>query len=131
MRFCAFACDWGPRICRFSVKINDNLKFTYDIGHDLYDNKIPSVLSSLQKERINNVHIHSVIKNEDHHVIQENSKDLDEIMKAIKQLKDIGYTGPIVLEYAIKYLEGKRTEEKVINFVKSFYFFKNKVLKSV
>ena len=113
------------------LKINDNLKFTYDIGHDLYDNKNPSVLSSLQKERINNVHIHSVIKNEDHHVIQENSKDLDEIMKAIKQLKDIGYTGPIVLEYAIKYLEGKRTEEKVINFVKSFYFFKNKVLKSV
>ena len=46
-------------------------------------------------------------------------------------IKDIGYTGPIVLEYAIKYLEGKRTEEKVINFVKSFYFFKNKVLKSV
>lgn len=113
------------------LKINDNLKFTYDIGHDLYDNKTPSVLSSLQKERINNVHLHSVTKNEDHHVIQENSNDLDKIIEAIKQLKDIGYTGPIVLEYAIKYLEGKRTEEKMINFVKSFNFFKNKVLKNI
>lgn len=102
----------------------DNLNFTYDIGHDIYDNKKPTTLSKLQAERINNVHIHSVIKREDHHMIEENSKDFNEIRQAMNNLKDINYTNPIVLEYAIAYLPGNRIEEKIINLVKSFAKFR-------
>lgn len=102
----------------------DNLNFTYDIGHDIYDNKKPSNLSELQKQRINNVHIHSVVKKEDHHMILEESKDFEQIKKAMNNLKNINYTNPIVLEYVIDYLPGSRIEEKIINLVKSFAKFR-------
>lgn len=106
----------------------EKLAFTYDIGHDLYDNKIPSKLSKLQKEKINNVHIHSILKSEDHHEINKNSKDITEIKNAMLNLKQANYNGPIVLEYAIDYFDGNRTEEKIINYVKSFKFFKEEIV---
>lgn len=102
----------------------ENLKFTYDIGHDIYDNKKVSNLSELQKQKINNVHIHSVVKKEDHHMIDKEAKDFVELNQAINNLKSMKYTNPIVLEYAIEYLPGKRIEEKIINLVKSFAKFR-------
>lgn len=102
----------------------DNLKFTYDIGHDIYDNRKPSELSKLQVDRINNVHVHSVQKREDHHMIEADSSNFEAVKKAINNLKDINYTNPIVLEYAIEYLPGNRIEEKIINLVKSFAKFR-------
>lgn len=109
----------------------DKLKFTYDIGHDLYDNKIPANLSKLQIEKINNVHIHSVVKKEDHHMIEKDSIDFEQIKQAMNNLKSINYTNPIVLEYAIDYLPGSRIEEKIINLVKSFAKFREYFMKKL
>ena len=46
-----------------------------------------------------------------------------------ENLKKINYKGPIVLEYAIDNIPGERIEEKIINLVKSFNFFKNELIK--
>lgn len=108
----------------------ENLNFTFDIGHDLFDNKRVSTLSKVQQERLNNIHIHSILNNEDHHIIEENSPDLEEIEKGVKYLKNIGYTGDIVLEYSVDYLKGNTIEEKIEYYVKSFDFFK-KLLENV
>ncbi len=106
------------------LKKFENLSFTYDIGHDIYDNNKPSKLSKLQVERINNVHIHSIVNKEDHYYIKESSIDLNEIKDALKNISNINYTDPIVLEYAIDFFNGNTKEEKIINYVKSFNFFK-------
>lgn len=107
----------------------NELAFTYDIGHDLYDNKLPSNLSSLQISKINNVHIHSVLNDEDHHLINNKSNDLNEIVLALGKLRKAEYKGPIVLEYAIDYIEGNKIEEKIINYTKSFEYFKKELMK--
>ena len=121
---------------RINVNLIDNIlnrfediRFTYDIGHDLYDNKKISNLSTLQKIKLNNVHIHSVINSKDHNIINEKSHDIDKIKESLENLKKINYKGPIVLEYAIDNIPGERIEEKIINLVKSFNFFKNELIK--
>lgn len=111
------------------LELNEKVYFTYDIGHDTYDNKKLSKLSNLQKARIRNVHIHSVINNEDHHSITSISNDLDLIKEAILELKTIDYQEPIVLEYALDYMEGKNYEQKAISIVKAFKFFKEELMK--
>lgn len=110
------------------LKDNENLYFTYDIGHDLYDNKICTKLSSLQISKLNNVHIHSVEKNEDHHIITKNSQNLDKLKEVLNDLESIKYSGPIVLEYSLEHINAKSAEEKIIEIVKSFKFFKNELL---
>ncbi len=110
------------------LKSNNNLYFTYDIGHDLFDNKVCSKLSNIQIERLNNVHIHSVEKNEDHHIINNNSYCLNELKKALTELNKVKYNGPIVLEYSLDHINAKNIEEKIIEVVKSFKFFKNEIL---
>ncbi len=109
----------------------EELKFTYDIGHDIYDNRKPSDLSALQKIKINNVHVHSIVESIDHNIIQNKSKDIEEIKKAILNLKNINYKGTIVLEYAMKNIPGSTVEEKIINFVKAFKIFKNDVMNKI
>lgn len=106
----------------------EDLKFTYDIGHDLYDNRKTSELSSLQKIKLNDVHIHSVVNSADHNIIDISSKDIAQIKKAILNLKNINYKGPIVLEYAIAIAPGVRVEEKIINIIKSFKFFREEIM---
>ena len=83
----------------------------------------------MQKIKLNNVHIHSVINSKDHNIINEKSHDIDKIKESLENLKKINYKGPIVLEYAIDNIPGERIEEKIINLVKSFNFFKNELIK--
>ena len=90
---------------------------------------MPSNLSSLQISKINNVHIHSVLNDEDHHLINNKSNDLNEIVLALGKLRKAEYKGPIVLEYAIDYIEGNKIEEKIINYTKSFEYFKKELIK--
>lgn len=111
------------------LELNENVYLTYDIGHDTYDNKRVSKLTDIQKMRIRNAHIHSVVNNEDHHSITDTSNDLNLIKEAIYELKNISYKEPIVLEYALDYMEGKNYEEKAISLVKSFKFFKEKLMR--
>lgn len=101
----------------------EDIYFTYDVGHDFFDNKKVSELSQLQKERINNVHIHSVVENKDHNPIKKTTKELEELRKAVNNLKELDYQGPIVLEYGTNFLDGERIEEVIINFVKLFIEF--------
>ena len=123
---------------RINVNLIDNIlkrfediKFTYDIGHDLYDNKKASDLSTLQKIKLNDVHIHSVVNSKDHNIINDSSNDIEQIKIALCNLKNINYKGPIVLEYAIDNIPGEKIEEKIINLVKSFDYFKNQIIKNI
>ena len=103
-----------------NLKQYPELNFTYDIGHDIYDTQKPTKLSNIQKEKLNNIHIHNIKNNEDHHIICKNCETIKELRETIKYLKEIGYKGPIVLEEGIDRYEGKNMRECVRNYIKSF-----------
>ncbi len=98
----------------------NEISFTYDVGHDLYDNKKISELSKIQTNKLNNIHIHDIKNIQDHHEITINSNYLSELKKSINNLKNINYQNNIVLEYIIDYLEGDNTSEKFEYYIKSF-----------
>lgn len=106
------------------LKKYSDLKFTYDMGHDLFDNKKIDKLSSLQSNRLNNVHIHCYIENQDHHPIKNSSEDLEKISKGIKYLKEMNYQKGIVLEYGIDFMDGIDINEKFIDYINSFKFMR-------
>ena len=56
---------------------NQKLKFTYDIGHELVDKKEAKIEQNILIERINNIHIHTHIEQQDHYPLTKNKKDKD------------------------------------------------------
>ncbi len=102
------------------LMINKELKYTYDMGHDIFDNKKATLMTQIQKERLNNIHIHWYIENEDHHPILLENTNIEVINLGLKMLRDINYDGNIVLEYGIDFMQGDTYEEKMITYIKSF-----------
>lgn len=94
------------------------LKFTYDIGHELIDNKFVSNLSNLLLERLNNIHIHIYNGNRDHYPILEKNKKSTKVLMALEKIKNKGYNDVIVAEYALDYIEGNDFNTKMINYIR-------------
>lgn len=110
------------------LAINPQIKYTYDMGHDIFDNYNVSKMSELQKERLNNVHIHYYMDKEDHHPITKEKTDLEIIEKGFNILREAKYDDNVVLEYGIDFIEGNTYEEKLIEYIKSFKII-NKLMK--
>lgn len=105
------------------------LKFTFDIGHELIDYGNVTYLSDLQISRLNNVHLHSFSCGNDHQELTDTDIHKNDRVKAITYLKLINYDGNVVLEYDLYSLRGKDTKEKLYSYIKSInkineYFYK-------
>lgn len=96
---------------------NKNLKFTYDIGHEIVDYGMITDLSDIKIDRINNVHIHNHINGLDHQIIRREDENFCKIIKGILYLLYIEYDGPIVYEYDLYLGEGDTYLEKVSNVI--------------
>lgn len=107
------------------LDINPQINYTYDMGHDIFDNYNVSKMSELQKERLNNVHIHYYIDKEDHYPITKEKTDLEIIEKGFNILREAKYNGNVVLEYGIDFMKGNTYEEKLIDYIKSFKIIYN------
>lgn len=92
-----------------------DLKFTYDIGHEIVDGIQNDVFDDLFKDRLSNVHIHTFdrISKIDHYPI-ENLNDEKEIKLFLEKY---GNNTNIVLEYALDYIDGINFEEKIKNYI--------------
>lgn len=100
------------------LKRFDNLKFTYDIGHELIEKGKITNLDNLCVQRISNTHIHTYKGKLDHYFIHENDKHINEINIAFQYLKDINYNGCYVFEYDLYKAKGKDDKEKIEYFIK-------------
>lgn len=101
------------------LKQNQSLKFTYDIGHELVDEVVPKIEEKLLIERLNNVHIHTHLGKEDHHSLQNNTKDMiitNEILDKISSKKE---KINVVLEYALDYIDGVNFKSKMEKYIKN------------
>jgi hypothetical protein len=92
------------------------IAYTYDIGHEIYDGINPG-LSAVKKQKIDEIHAHSVVNNIDHYYITPDSLDASEVKR--RMVPGI----PCVLEYAIDYMPGDTLEDKEIFYIKSFATF--------
>lgn len=106
------------------LNINNNIKFTYDIGHEFADGankvKIPKIIYN----RISNIHIHTYIDKKDHLPIT-NYNDCKFVKETLLSLLKKGYNKAIVLEYAIEYMNGNSFEEKFKAYINSFKIINN------
>ena len=92
-----------------------NLKFTYDIGHEIIEGIKTEKLVPELEERLNNIHIHTYKKNLDHYPIK-NINDEKTIKKLLNKYSD---NKTVVLEYALDYIEGDKFEIKLKNYIES------------
>ncbi len=107
---------------------NYDLNFTYDLGHEIFEYGNITDLNKLLINRLTNIHIHTFNHNFDHLPISKNSKNKEKWVKALLYLKNINYTGPIVLEYEL-YKLGDTYEEQLENYIKSTFFIKDYLTK--
>ncbi|MEG2275387.1 MAG: sugar phosphate isomerase/epimerase [Clostridia bacterium] len=93
-----------------------NVKITYDIGHMVLENKNPYTISEKIYSKITNVHIHDIsASNIAHYPFSCGKVDLKATMVFLKKIK---YTGDIVAEIALDYLQGITYEEKLDAYLK-------------
>lgn len=107
------------------IIINNNIYFTYDIGHELVDNKKVLDIDNNLVEKTRNIHIHTC-NDEMHHLpIYKNDIYLKELFKGIKNLNNYKYN--IVYEYGLDYFNGNTIEEKINNYLEAIDIF-NEIL---
>ena len=100
---------------------NQDLFFTYDIGHEIMEYGKLVDLNDLFIERIVNVHIHTFEAEEEHLPIKEDSPNKLMWVKAINYLRQIGYDGAITLEYDMNKI-GNNFDEKIDGFIEEAKF---------
>lgn len=104
----------------------EKLYFTYDIGHELYDNGNIISLDEYMLEDIRNIHIHSNNSIDDHKPIYKNDIYWNKIMKSLEYLINKDYKYNIVYEYNLYDCNGETIEEKIIDYIKSIDLVSNK-----
>ena len=113
----------GKEAIRTTILNDEQLYFTYDIGHEIVDYGKITNLDQYMIEDIRNIHIHSNNnKGYDHMPIYKNDSHWNEIIKSIVFLKVNNYKYNIVYEYALENCSGNTVEEKVIDYLNSIDF---------
>lgn len=103
-----------------------NLKFTYDIGHEIVDGVYSINLKEILKARMNNIHISSHKNGIDHYPIGTREDDQNALVRLVKTGVDLNET-PIVLEYGLDYVGGETFEEKVGRYAELASDFNNRI----
>lgn len=109
----------GKEEIRTTILNNEDIYFTYDIGHEIADYGQITDLDSYMIEEICNVHLHSDNKGVNHMPIYKNDPHWNDILKAITFLINHHYSHNIVYEYGIDYCHGSTVEEKVKDYLNS------------
>lgn len=110
----------GKDDIRNTILNDEELYFTYDIGHELYDHGNITSLDEYIIEDIRNIHIHSNDNiSRDHIPIHKNDIHWNEIMKALEYLISIKYNDNIVYEYNLYWCNGDTVEEEIKDYLDS------------
>ena len=107
---------------------NNNVYFTYDVGHEIVDYGLITNLNPPMLFKIKNIHIHShTASGIDHQPIYKKDKYWNEIMKGIIFLINNDYQGNIVFEYDLYKCHGETIEEKIQDYLKSIDMISEKM----
>ena len=98
---------------------NDNVYFTYDIGHELFEYGDLTNLNKYLIEEIRNIHLHTYNFKKNHQPIYENDPHWNEMMKALIFLINSNYSGNITYEYDLYDCRGESISDKINDFLES------------
>ena len=111
-----------------TVLNDEQLFFTYDIGHEIADYGQITNLDKYMIDDIRNVHIHSHNRGIDHLPIYKNDIHWNEILKGLIFLINNNYKYNIVFEYALEYCNGNTTEERVKDYLYSIDYVSERII---
>ena len=102
---------------------NKGLYFTYDIGHELVDNKDAKSLNKEMIQKIRNVHLHTCNQSgKDHLPIYKDCNNWPSVLKKIIFLINNQYSYNFVYEYNLHDCQGNTITEKMDDYIKSIDF---------
>ena len=102
---------------------NENLYFTYDLGHELMDYGNLTTINEYLIDQIRNIHIHTNDgKGTDHLPIYKNDVNWSSLLKMIIFLINHKYKYNIVYEYEIFACKGDTLEERITDYLESIDF---------
>lgn len=113
---------------QFLVPILSNipeLKFTYDIGHELGMYGDVTNLPDLLIARMDNVHLHSFSERQDHIKLYQKDPNKLKWIKSLIYLKAINYRNGIVLEYDLYDMYGDTLQDKIKYYAESCDYIKS------
>ena len=109
------------------VSHDDDLFFTYDIGHEIVEHGRITDLNENMVAEIKNIHLHSFNSDGlDHCPIYQNDLHWDKVIRGLKFLKTNNYDNNIVFEYDLYYCHGKTLKDKIVDYLKSIDFVSEK-----
>lgn len=110
---------------------NDDLYFTYDIGHEIAENGYLTNIDKVFIPKISNVHIHTVNSiysdGYDHKPIYKDDKYWNDIITSLNFLKINHYKKSIVFEYDLYVCPGENLSQKIISYAKSIEFVAERI----
>ena len=99
---------------------NEDLYFTYDIGHSIVDYEGITNLDKFMIEQMRNVHLHTCDRlGQDHRPIYKNDSRWNDIIKALLFLKNNKYQYNITFEYDLYACKGETIKEKINDYLTS------------
>ena len=106
---------------------NENIFFTYDMGHELIEFGEITLLDEYLTSKIRNIHIHTNSNGQGHMPIYKDDVNWNSIIKALLFLKTSNYKYNIVFEYGIDYCKGNTLKEKVIDYLESIDYISERI----
>lgn len=100
------------------LEANKDLKFTFDIEHEISNYGKITDLDAVLAERLVNIHISTFNYIREHQSLNDSDENKQKWIKALVFLKDIGYDNTISMEYDFPTMYGENDDEKLINFIK-------------
>ena len=94
------------------------LRFTYDVGHAVWNGEDVIDDSSVLCERLTNMHVHTIDPEDDHRPIYEGDAHYDEILQHARKLLNNPFElWTVVFEYNLFVCRGETEREKIIDFL--------------
>lgn len=106
---------------------NENLFFTYDIGHEIINYGDITSLDKYVIDKIRNIHMHTNNNGIDHMPIYKEDINWNSIIKSLLFLKVNNYKYNIVFEYGIEYCIGNTLEEKIKDYLNSIDYISERI----
>lgn len=112
------------------IVLNDeNIWFTYDMGHVIVDYGNLTDLDGYMIEEIRDIHLHTTDKcGLDHSPIYKKDLHWNEIIKGLLFLKKHNYKYNIAFEYDLNYCRGETIKERVQDFIDSIDFVSERIV---
>lgn len=97
------------------LRTENDICFTYDIGHEFVNGIVTENLSKILNERVRDINVHTHIGKVDHCPIKDFTDEEKNVLNKVKIINE--YQSTVVAEYSIDYCNGKTFEKELRSYI--------------